>query len=45
MDRDDARSPRGSLEDAYEAAWEEWIVAGEQQIWDRAAGDGLETDW
>lgn len=33
----------GLLEDAYEAAWDEWALSGEEQVWDIATGDGLEA--
>ena len=29
---------------AYESAWSEWIVAGDAELWDRTAGDGMATD-
>jgi antitoxin MazE9 len=29
------------IEEAYEAAWEEWRT-GDQWLWDSAAGDGLD---
>lgn len=29
---------------SYESAWNEWIAAGDAELWDRAAGDGLATD-
>jgi Arc/MetJ-type ribon-helix-helix transcriptional regulator len=32
---------RGELPDAYGNAWEEWKAGGEEDLWDRAVGDGL----
>lgn len=29
------------LEDAYTGAWQEWEDSGEAEIWEKAAGDGL----
>lgn len=29
------------LEDAYEAAWEEWDRSGDREAWETTAGDGL----
>ena len=29
---------------AYEQAWAEWSTAGDAELWDRTAGDGLVTD-
>jgi hypothetical protein len=29
------------IEAAYAAAWDEWQHAGDQQLWDSTAGDGL----
>ena len=29
------------LGDEYEAAWEEWKLSGEADIWETATGDGL----
>ena len=29
---------------AYESAWDEWLAAGEGNLWDRTAGDGLVID-
>jgi Arc/MetJ-type ribon-helix-helix transcriptional regulator len=31
----------GELPDAYGQAWEEWETAGEGELWEQAAGDGL----
>lgn len=31
----------GALEDAYDAAWDEWNSAGEDAVWSRALADGL----
>ena len=31
-----------SLEDAYVAAWDEWVASGEQEVWDETVGDGLD---
>jgi Arc/MetJ-type ribon-helix-helix transcriptional regulator len=31
----------GELPDAYGQAWEEWETAGESDLWEQAAGDGL----
>lgn len=30
------------LTDAYERAFEEWRVTGEEAVWDTAGGDGIE---
>ncbi len=30
-----------SLEEDYGKAWAEWSTAGEDDVWDRATGDGL----
>ncbi|MCP2289339.1 ribbon-helix-helix protein, CopG family [Nocardia amikacinitolerans] len=30
-----------SLEDAYEAAWDEWDASDEDDVWSIATGDGL----
>jgi Arc/MetJ-type ribon-helix-helix transcriptional regulator len=30
-----------ALEDDYDAAWAEWISAGDEDAWETAAGDGL----
>ena len=32
---------RQELPDAYDHAWEERETAGEDEVWDRVAGDGL----
>lgn len=29
------------LEQDYQSAWDEWAAAGEQDLWDGTAGDGL----
>lgn len=29
---------------SYESAWNEWTAAGDAELWDRTAGDGLATD-
>lgn len=29
------------LGDAYEDAWAEWAAAGDEDVWDATAGDGL----
>lgn len=31
------------LEAAYEAAWQEWSEAGDDQVWETAVGDGLDA--
>jgi antitoxin MazE9 len=31
----------GELGAAYEVAWDEWAVAGEDKVWDDAVDDGL----
>lgn len=33
---------RPSLEDDYVAAWEEWAESGEEGVWSRANGDGID---
>jgi Arc/MetJ-type ribon-helix-helix transcriptional regulator len=30
-----------ALEDAYGDAWAEWSYAGEEDVWENTAGDGL----
>jgi Arc/MetJ-type ribon-helix-helix transcriptional regulator len=30
-----------ALEDDYDAAWAEWSVVGEDEVWENTAGDGL----
>lgn len=30
------------LEDAYEAAWQEWEISGEAALWEGAASDGID---
>jgi Arc/MetJ-type ribon-helix-helix transcriptional regulator len=30
-----------ALEDDYEEAWAEWTSAGDENAWEKAAGDGL----
>lgn len=32
---------REELPNAYGQAWEEWEAAGERELWDQFAGDGL----
>ena len=31
------------LNDAYEDAWSEWAASGESNLWDLAAGDGVQS--
>jgi Arc/MetJ-type ribon-helix-helix transcriptional regulator len=31
------------LREAYAAAWEEFVTAGDAELWDGAVGDGLES--
>lgn len=31
----------GELSDAYEQAWGEWETAGEAELWESTAGDGV----
>lgn len=30
-----------TLEDDYDNAWVEWSAAGEEEVWENTAGDGL----
>ena len=33
---------RNQLERAYAEAWSEWLLSGDEELWDTASGDGVE---
>ena len=33
---------RNQLERAYAEAWSEWSLSGDEELWDKTSGDGVE---